>query len=925
LSSSEPPENIEKQTLKGLESSPKKLGPKHHSATRPLNFGLAGSFPDKFDGLFDGGEFEIDPQVESLIIPQPEKENRVENNRELVLGDYVIDSVLGVGGMGQVFKARHRTMDRWVAVKVLPSKFVNHSELVDRFYSEIRAVGRLMHPNIVTAFDAGCDQGVHYLVMELIDGNVLSSIVANEGIMSTAKVVAVLGQAAAALDYAHSLGIIHRDIKPSNLMLTKSGMLKILDFGLARFNLQAEEIERDRRQQMMGTVEYMSPEQINAPETVDHRSDLYSLGATIFFLLTGRPMFQGEPVQTALAHIKSKPPALYEVRGDIDLRLDSIFQRLVAKSPADRFATGGILLEAMQSLNLIDPSSIVQPRDSALSKRSLRLGRESLTDGFRSESTAIKKYSAVGIELGMLQSRVSFIDSQFVLKEVMLDGLRKPLSHMIWSDGTQLLIGKAASEARAKAPQHIFYGFQRWFGLPALERPFSGKQTPPEVLLATMIRHMINMVDKEQAGTTHAVVTIPACYDQLHRRSVIYACKIAGIEVLQLLEKPLAATIAHVELRVGLKTSQIPSKAASTDKTNSAYTSATAETSKEIRPQHFLVCSLNGTGCEATVVRFSGRTVESIGTVGDWKRGLLRWHHRLAEHLAGWLLREHSLDIKGDLALASKLQRFVESCFEQLTTQGKIELIFETNAKRLPIRMSSQELMAIAGELKSDLARFATQAMQAAAVESNQIDEVLLIGDLLQFPAIRSTLSGLFPANVPCQMITQAQLAKGAAIQSQYLMPPGNTKCPYAEPASIYDLGLVIQHTSNHISSPKVLIPKITVLPASISKTLRFASTKESQPIIQFVESTRQGGHNWNRLATIDLSKCFSGRPVTDPLQLRLDLDSSGLWSGTATWLAKNATITLDSLTENSIDDPTIRRWREWVESLILCNLEVRT
>ncbi len=916
MSSSVPPEKFEKQILKANESLSKKLDPKTQSATRPLNFGLGGLLSDKFGSVFDGGDFNIDSQLEQLIVRKPESDKPSENHREFILGDYVIDRILGVGGMGQVFKARHRIMDRWVAVKVLPSRFVNHPELVDRFYSEIRAVGKLMHPNIVAAFDAGCDQGVHYLVMELIDGSVLSSIVANEGVMSTAKVVAILSQAAAALDYAHSLGIIHRDIKPSNLMLAKSGTLKILDFGLARFNLQANEIERDRRQQIMGTVEYMSPEQINAPQTVDHRSDLYSLGATMFFLLTGRPMFQGEPVQTALAHVKSKPPALYEVRGDIDLRLDSIFQRLVAKAPADRFATGGILLEAMQSLNLIDSSSIVQTRDNALSKHSLRLGRDSLPDGFRSESTAVRKYSAVGIELGMLQSRVSFFDSQFELKEVMLDGLCKSLAHMIWSDGNQLLIGKAASEARAKAPQHIFYGFQRWFGLPTLERPFSGRQTPPEVLLATVIRHMANMVEKERAGITHAVVTIPACYDQLHRRSVIYACKIAGVEVLQLLEKPLAAAIAHVELRVGLKTSQSLSKTASTDK------SASTGASKDDRPQHFLVCSLNGTGCEATVVRFSGRTVESIGTVGDWKRGLLRWHHRLAEHLADWLLREHNLDIQGDLALASKLQRFVESCFEQMTNHGKIGLVFEANAKRFPIRMSSQELMAIAGELKSDLARFATQAMKVAAVEPRQIDEVLLIGDLLQFPAIRSTLSGLFPANIPCHMITQAQLAKGATIQSQYLMPPGNTKCPYAEPASIYDLGLVVQHTSNYVSTPKVLIPKRTVLPTSISKTLRFASTKESQPIIQFVESTRQGGHNWNRLATIDIAKSFSGRPATDPLQLRIDLDSSGMWSGTATWLAKNSTFTLELLTENSIDDFTIRRWREWVESLILCNLE---
>jgi len=909
LPSSDPSENVEKSTLIASDSLPKRLESRIDSATRPLNLGIAGPLRNQTDGningQIDGSDFEIDPQLVNLIVP---------NRPQLILGDYLIDSILGAGGMGQVFKARHRTMDRWVAVKVLPSKFANKPELVHRFYSEIRAVGKLMHPNIVTAFDAGCDQGVHYLVMELIDGSVLSSIVSAEGVMSTMKVVSILCQAAAALDYAHSSGVIHRDIKPGNLMLANSGLLKILDFGLARFNLKAEELERDRRQQMMGTVEYMSPEQINAPETVDHRSDLYSLGATMFFLLTGRPMFQGEPVQTALAHVKLKPPALYEVRGDIDLRLDSIFQRLVAKSPADRFATGAVMLETMQGLNLINSTSVLKTRDSGRSSRGMQPGRDSLTDGFRSESTSGKRYSAVGLELGMLQSRISYINSRFVLKEVMLDGHRKTLSHMIWNDSNQLLFGKAALEARVKSPQNIFYGFQRWFGLPTLERPFAGKQTPPEVLLATVIRHMVNMVEKEQAGITHAVVTIPACYDQLHRRSIIHACKIAGLEVLHLLEKPLAAAIAHVELRVGLNASKI----ASTTTSNAKSTA----TLKVDEPKHFLVCSLNGTGCEATVVRFSGRVVESMGSIGDWKRGLLRWHHRLAEHLSEWLLREHCLDVKGDLALASKLQRFVESCFEQLTAQGKIDLTLETNSQRFPIRMSSQELMTIMGELKNDLARFAAQAIKAAALDSNQIDEVLLIGNLLQFPAIRSTLSSLFQVDVPCHMITQAQLAKGAAIQSQYMMPPGNTNCPYAEGSSVYDFGLVVQHPSNHISTPKVLIPKRTSLPTSISKTVRFASSKESQPIIQFVESTRLGGQNWNRLATVDLTKSFSGRPATDPLQLRIDLDSSGLWSGTATWLAKNETITLISLTENLMEAATIRSWREWVESLILSQLE---
>jgi molecular chaperone DnaK len=311
-----------------------------------------------------------------------------------------------------------------------------------------------------------------------------------------------------------------------------------------------------------------------------------------------------------------------------------------------------------------------------------------------------------------------------------------------------------------------------------------------------------------------------------------------------------------------------------------------------------------------------------MGSAGDWKRGLLRWHHRLAEHLADWLLCEQNVDVKKDLSLSSKLQRFVESCFEQLTTHGQIDLTLEAKGQRFPIQMNSQEIIAIAGELKGDLARFAIQAMELASVEPKDIEEVLLIGDLLQLPAIRGTLSSLLPIDVPCHMISQSQLAKGAAIQAQYLMPPGNTKCPYAESSSIYDFGLVVQHPRNQVSAPKVLIPKRSALPTSISKTLRFASDKESQPVIQFVESNRLGGHNWNRLTSIDLTRLFSGRPATDPLQLRIDLDSSGMWSGTVTWLAKNTTTTLSSLNENTMDEQTIRRWREWVESLILCHLQ---
>ena len=261
-------------------------------------------------------DFELDGTFDELghVIPRQ-------------LGEYQILDRIGAGGMGQVFRASHRTMQRDVAVKILPNAFSNNPAFVSRFNTEIRAIGRLMHPNIVTAFDAGYTESIHYLVMEFVDGISLSNRIATQGVMSIPEVVDILSQAASALSYAHSMGVVHRDIKPGNMMITSKGVLKICDFGLA--DLESDNTELKQSRQLVGTVEYMSPEQIDRPQAIDHRTDLYSLGATLFFLLTGRPLFSGEVIQVALAHRQNKPPALYEIRSDCDLRLD-LYERALS-------------------------------------------------------------------------------------------------------------------------------------------------------------------------------------------------------------------------------------------------------------------------------------------------------------------------------------------------------------------------------------------------------------------------------------------------------------------------------------------------------------------------------------------------------------------------------------------------------------------
>ncbi|MGE3806090.1 MAG: serine/threonine-protein kinase, partial [Gemmataceae bacterium] len=221
--------------------------------------------------------------------------------RGLVMGNYVVLDKLGQGGMGVVFKAQHRRMKRTVALKVLSPKITSNPTAVQRFQREVEAAAKLSHPNIVAAYDADEDKGVHFLVMEFVDGSDLSSLVKKSGPLPVAQAADCISQAAQGLQHAHEEGIVHRDIKPHNLLLSGSGskrVVKILDMGLARVNADGANAapagELTESGSIMGTCDYMAPEQALNTKRADQRADIYSLGCTLYYLLTGRVMYGGE-------------------------------------------------------------------------------------------------------------------------------------------------------------------------------------------------------------------------------------------------------------------------------------------------------------------------------------------------------------------------------------------------------------------------------------------------------------------------------------------------------------------------------------------------------------------------------------------------------------------------------------------------------
>jgi eukaryotic-like serine/threonine-protein kinase len=265
-----------------------------------------------------------------------------------VIGGYTILNKIATGGMGIVYRARKEVLDRIVALKVLNPELVTRQQHLDRFLREAKIAASLDHPAIVKVFDVGEDLGLYFIAMEYVDGKDLRTLVTEAGPFAPRKALCIARCIAEALAYAHHRGLVHRDIKPANIMLTSNGDAKLVDFGLARLAEESHEVTVTG--QIIGTPLYMSPEQCRG-SPLDARTDLYSLGATLYFMLTGKVPFAGKTTLALISRITNEAPIpIASLVPTMPPRVTALVQRLMAKSPSARLRDGQELVQTIDEM-----------------------------------------------------------------------------------------------------------------------------------------------------------------------------------------------------------------------------------------------------------------------------------------------------------------------------------------------------------------------------------------------------------------------------------------------------------------------------------------------------------------------------------------------------------------------------------------------
>ncbi len=862
--------------------------------------------------------------------------------RGLKLGNIVLEELIGSGGMGTVYRARHRRMNRQVAVKVLHQTTARNDHMLQRFQREAYAAARLTHPNIVTAYDADDQNGQLFLVMEYVEGEDLASIVERDGPMNVAKAVNCVVQAAQGLHYAHSQGVVHRDVKPSNLLLDRAGVLKILDMGLARM----EERPSDSlgsggltgEHELLGTVDYMSPEQADDSKQVNERADVYSLGCTLFYLLTGRsPFYRPTILKTLLAHRTAPIPRAKEIAPQIPDDLDTLLVEMLAKDPQDRIGNMGEVIKRLSrfdddtdfhlaesvefsilpdddsetktfELSELDPKRssgenasrlgstaplVLPPIEPTPSRDTSREagGQQERKSEYPTMEAAQVLGVAVGIDLGTTNSVIAHLDPGG--RPVTLhnaEGEQLTPSVLLLDD--EVVVGREAVKAMSTDMASIAENVKRELGRREFPKRMRGQSFPPEVLLSWILKKLRVDAEAQIGPFSTAVITVPAYFDEVRRYATMLAGQLAGIEVLDIINEPTAAALAF-----GYEEQQ--RQAASGDSTSVA--------------QNYLVYDLGGGTFDVTVMRLKGTDYQTLATDGDVRLGGRDWDERLIEFVAGEFESRFGIDVRKNLNGWGRLVRECEEVKRSLTTRKKATLNFELNGSNLQLEVTRKHFEELTLDLLSRTEFTTRDTLEQSGLRWEDLDQVLMVGGSTRMPAVAQMLSRLSGKTPSRSLSPDESVAKGAALRAGSLLAlRAGGPVPFTiRNVNSHSLGVVGRDPKTRKRQVAVLIPRNTPLPARVSKVFRTQKTGQQSILVQIVEGESDQPDFCSLVGRCTLHGLPDNLPAKTPIKVTFAYDERGRLNVELEVERTKLTQVIDR--PNSLSEPELERWQKWL------------
>lgn len=790
-----------------------------------------------------------------------------------MLGDYILLSKIGEGGMGRVFKSRDSKMDRIVALKLLSSKLMKNEEAVRRFLQEVKAAAQLFHPNIVTALHTGEHQGMHYLVMEYVDGRPLSNIIREHGTIKLDQTVDYISQAAKGLAYAHGRDMVHRDIKPSNFMLDTNGQVKLLDMGTARLGQQGDE-DLTKSGMIMGTVNYMSPEQAKDPHSVDLRTDIYSLGCTMFYMLTGRPVYKGDMITTLMAHANNEIPSISEANPDVPIWIEQVFEKMVAKDPSDRYQT---MDEVIADLAELQEEHGDEEGGGFLA-------------GLRAPSRV--QTFPVGIDLGTSHSRIAWTNTNGVPQLVSThDGKTETPSTVVIDGHMNSAIGTAAMARLGDRQAPMAFQIKRYLGSNYYPKTLGDESYHPEVLAGLLVAKAVMDAERTIPTIKRAVIGVPSFFGERGRQAMQNAGTIAGLETVDVVDEGVAAASYYYQ-QEGVS-----------------------------RSGHDLVIDLGAGKCDVVAISNSTESASIVASGGSAEVGGNMFDQKIVDMVADGLKSGYGVDPRQDERECIMLWQGCEFAKKELTEKDQAAIRLQVGGQTIKAQLTRNKFEGLCGSLIEQCRTLINGVLEKAKWNASTVDRVLLCGNASRMPMFERLVNEVL-GDATVERLDEYAVSMGATIHAEHrrAMQQGD------EVAYKWDLvtGRTISVVGTNVQTNEPvavkLIPENTSIPVRARKVFETYQDNQRSFEIRLIEGESKDPAQCDQLGRCVYTEIPEGTKAQSQIGVQFRIDRNGRLTVSFSMDDTEKPVPVALSRENGMTGADIYKWREWVETVMLCS-----